>query len=266
MAHQIKASLTATTPTAATQNTIENFLALGIEVPWDHMTWGQHVDRIIGRDTELTLAQAVEHFVDLCTVTRTLNNDESLPREALVFVGAILASRCRELLTFEAICQALFAETKEDYADTDLSHFDWTKPCLVKVAGDNAVVPRHLVFLYEQAGRPAISHRQVVRFVSQELHILRYQACEDNEAFGDGLPLEWVRGVFDRNQTKYIDQMVTVAAFGKDRVLEALQNVSQSEVPEYYAAEEDIPEGESDDDEEGEDVPMRDAFINKNKH
>lgn len=260
MAHQIKASLIATTATTTTQNTIEDLLALGTEVPWDQTVWGRHLDRIIGRDTELTYNQAVEHFVDLCTVTRTLY-DGGVPQEALVFVGTRLAAQCPDLLTFEAICKALFAETKEDCADGDITHLHWTNPCLVDVAGNNAVVPRHLVFLYEQAGRPAVSHRQVVRFVSQELHILRYQACEDDEAYGDGLPLEWVRGVFDRNQTEYIDQMVTVAAFGKDRVLAALQNVCQSEIPDYYANEEDIPEGQSDDEGEGEgDVLMRDAF------
>lgn len=259
MAHQIKASLVATTATTI-QNTIEDLLALGTGVPWDQTVWGRHLDRIIGRDTELTYNQAVEHFVDLCTVTRTLY-DGGVPQEALVFVGTRLAAQCPDLLTFDAICKALFAETKEDCDDTDVSHFEWTMPCLVQVAGHNNVVPRHLAFLYEEAGRPSLSHRQVVRFVTQELHVLRYKAPEDEEVYGDGLPLEWVRGVFDRNQTKYIDQMLTVAVFGKDRVLTALQAVHQSEIPMSYENDQDIVEGETDDEGEGEgDVPMRDAF------
>lgn len=228
----------------APQTDIDNFLGLGTLVPWDPVVWEQHVDRIVGHETKLTSEDAVKHFVDLCTVVRTPGN-KGVPREAIVFVGTRLAYQCRELGTFSAICKALFAETEADRADTDMSHIHWTGNCLVDTAGENTVVPQHLAFLYEQADRPRLSCRQVMRFVSQELYILRYSAEEGNELYGDGLPLEWLRGVFDRNQRKFLDKMATVAVFGEERVRTALQAVHQSEFPMGCENDEDIPEGES---------------------
>lgn len=242
MAHKA-ASLT---PRQQQEPKVDNLLDLGTCVPWNPAVWEQHLDRLIGNEAKLTRNEAVDHFVDLCTVVDT-PEDQGIPREAVVAVGTRLASQCSELGTFRSLCEALFAETKADFEETNVSHTGWAIPCLVGTAGDHCLIPQHLAFLYEQAGRPAVSHRQVVRFVTQELHLLRYEGVEGNEVCGGGIPFAWVCKVFDRNHRKYIDPMVSVAVFGEERVRQALQACHESEVPDGFEDQADYAEGEESD-------------------
>lgn len=200
------------------------------DVPYEHKTWSELIDKAFRAEPVRSKRALWQQLSNLATVpwgTDRSNPDNpkekrGIPLEGLELLLDKLAAHVRSSRT--ELVKELFKSTVSLDLSQSTERGDLASYCV-----DECVIPQHLQWLYEQAGRPEVPYAFVANLAMVEISILKHNG--QIESLDGPIPLDKVRAVFEANESDVINEMVTVKTFGLERVTEALQAVHQSEDP-----------------------------------